>query len=193
VDHSGESLHIRRAIPADAPAIEALIGLSVRALQIQDYSQTQIEGALGTVFGVDSELIADGTYFVLEAVVDCGSLAIVGCGGWSKRKTLFGGDRASGREDSLLDPLRDSAKIRAFFVHPDWARRGVGSQILTACESAAIEAGFWSFELGATLTGERLFRARGYAAIERMEAPLANGASLPIIRMSKEASKAAGL
>jgi N-acetylglutamate synthase-like GNAT family acetyltransferase len=193
VEHSGESFHIRRAIPSDVPAIEALIGLSVRALQTQDYSQAQIEGALGTVFGVDSELIADRTYFVLEAVFDAGKAAIVGCGGWSKRRTLFGGDRVSGREDGLLDPLRDSAKIRAFFVHPDWARRGIGSKILTACESAAIEAGFRSFELGATLTGERLFRARGYAAMDRIEAPLANGASLPVIRMSKDGSKADGL
>jgi GNAT superfamily N-acetyltransferase len=184
--------NIRRGIPADVPAIEALIGLSVRALQTQDYSQTQIEGALGTVFGVDSRLIADGTYFVLEAVYDHGKAAIVGCGGWSKRKTLFGGDRASGREDLLLDPLRDSAKIRALFVHPDWARHGIGSKILAACERAAIEAGFKSFELGATLTGERLFRARGYEAIDRMEAPLGNGASLPIIRMSKGGSSAVG-
>jgi GNAT superfamily N-acetyltransferase len=185
--------NIRRAIPADVPAIEALIGLSVRALQAQDYSQAQIEGALGTVFGVDSQLIADGTYFVLDAVLERGKATIVGCGGWSKRKTLFGGDRASGREDGLLDPLWDSAKIRALFVHPDWARHGIGSKILAACESGAIDAGFKSFELGATLTGERLFRARGYATIDRMEAPLANGASLPIIRMSKGGSKAVGL
>ncbi len=193
MDSSGESFHIRRATASDVPSIEALIGLSVRALQAQDYSQAQIEGALGTVFGVDSALISDGTYFALEAVFHGGKPAIVGCGGWSKRKTLFGGDRASVREDGLLDPLRDSAKIRALFVHPDWARRGIGSRILTACESAAIEAGFRSFELGATLTGERLFRARGYAPIERMEAPLANGASLPIIRMAKSGSKADGL
>jgi len=193
VERSGESIRIRRAILADIPAIEALIIFSVRTLQTQDYSQAQIEGALGTVLGVDSALIVDGTYFVLEAVSGGGEPAIVGCGGWSRRKTLFGGDRASGREDGLLDPLRDSAKIRALFVHPQWARRGIGSMILTACESAAIEAGFGSFELGATLTGERLFRARGYAPVERIEAPLANGASLPVIRMSKVASKAAGL
>jgi len=186
VDPSGESIHIRRAIPPDIPVIEDLIDLSVRTLQRQDYSQAQIESALGTVLGVDSALIADGTYFVLEAISDGGKPAIVGCGGWSRRKTLFGGDRASGREDGLLDPLQDSAKIRALFVHPDWARRGIGSRILTACESAAIEAGFRNFELGATLTGERLFTARGYAAIERIEVALANGASLPVIRMSKK-------
>jgi GNAT superfamily N-acetyltransferase len=138
---------------------------------------------LGTVFGVDSQLIADGTYFVVEA----GS--IVACGGWSKRKTLFGSDRVPGREDDLLDPRLDAAKIRAFFVHPNWARRGIGTRLLEACETAATEAGFRRFELGATLTGEPLYAARGYVPQERVEVPLANGASLPIIRMSKAASR----
>jgi GNAT superfamily N-acetyltransferase len=179
------SFHFRLATPADVPALLALIELSVRTLQAQDYSQAQIEGALGTVFGVDSQLIADGTYFVLETM-NGGEKKIVGCGGWSKRKTLFGSDHRSGREDSLLDPLRDNAKIRAFFVHPEWARRGIGSQILEACENAASEAGFRGFELGATITGERLYRARRYQAIERIEVSLANGASLPVIRMSKK-------
>jgi GNAT superfamily N-acetyltransferase len=182
---SEPSVRIRRAIPADADAIAILIGQSVRGLQTHDYSPAQIEGALGTVFGVDSQLIADGTYFVVEAAFDDRKPAIVGCGGWSKRKTLFGGDRRSGREDELLDPLRDSAKIRAFFVHPDWARRGIGSTILTTCENAASEAGFRSFELGATLTGEHLYKARGYEVVDRIEVPLLNGASLPVIRMSK--------
>jgi N-acetylglutamate synthase-like GNAT family acetyltransferase len=179
------SFHIRLATPADVPALQALIDLSVRTLQAQDYSAAQIEGALGTVFGIDSQLIADGTYFALETTTG-GAKKIIGCGGWSKRKTLFGSDHGSGREDSLLDPLRDNAKIRAFFVHPEWARRGIGSQILEACENAANEAGFQGFELGATITGERLYRARGYQAIERIEVPLANGASLPVIRMSKK-------
>jgi GNAT superfamily N-acetyltransferase len=172
--------NIRCATPEDVPAIRALIDLSVRSLQAQDYSPAQIEGALGTVFGVDSQLIADGTYFVVERQ------AIVGCGGWSKRRMLFGSDRVPGREDDLLDPRVDNARIRAFFVHPDWARRGVGSKILEACESAAMKAGFHSFELGATLTGERLYKVRGYEAIERIEVPLANGETLPIIRMSKQ-------
>jgi GNAT superfamily N-acetyltransferase len=181
------SFRIRCATPADAAAIELLIEHSVRELQKQDYSLAQMEGALGTVFGVDSQLIADGTYFVIEAVFDDGTATLVGCGGWSKRKTLFGGDHRSGREDELLDPLRDSAKIRAFFVHPEWARCGIGSRILAACEGAASAAGFRSFELGATLTGERLYSARGYEPIDRIEVPLANGVSLPIIRMSKRA------
>ena len=110
---------------------------------------------------------------------------IAGCGGWSKRKTLFGSDHGPGRENNLLDPLHDNARIRAFFVHPDWARRGIGSSILEACETAALEAGFKGFELGATITGERLYRARGYEVIERIEVPLANAASLPVIRMAK--------
>ena len=177
-----QPVQIRRATSADIPALQELIDLSVRALQAGDYSPAQIDGALGTVFGVDSQLIADGTYLVAEAV---GSLA--GCGGWSRRMTLFGGDHKTGREDRLLDPLRENARIRAFFIHPDWARRGIGSMILQACESAAMDAGFTGFELGATITGERLYNARGYVAIERIEVPLSNGAALPIIRMSKRA------
>jgi GNAT superfamily N-acetyltransferase len=179
------AVRIRCAVSADIPAIVALIDLSVRTLQAQDYSQAQIDGALGTVLAVDSQLIADGTYFVVEAEAD---QTIAGCGGWSKRKTLFGGDRAAVREDDLLDPARENAKIRAFFVHPSWARRGVGSMILAACETAAIEAGFSGFELGATLTGERLFQERGYRRVERIQVPLGNGESLPVIRMSKAAT-----
>jgi GNAT superfamily N-acetyltransferase len=181
------TLAIRRATSTDIPALSALIDLSVRTLQAPDYSPSQIEAALGTVFGVDSGLIADGTYFVVEATDANGEKMIAGCGGWSKRKTLFGSDHGPGREDSLLDPLCDNAKIRAFFVHPDWARRGIGSKLLAACETAAIEAGFQGFELGATITGERLYQARGYQVIERIDAPLGNGESLPVIRMSKSA------
>jgi GNAT superfamily N-acetyltransferase len=179
------SFHIRRAVPADVPALRALIDLSVRSLQALDYSPAQIEGALGTVFGIDSQLIADGTYFAAEVIGEGGNPEIVGCGGWSLRKTLFGSDHRSGRDDGLLDPLRDSARIRAFFVHPAWARRGIGSGILAACESAAMKAGFQGFQLAATITGERLYRARGYRVVERIDVPLGNGASLPIIRMSK--------
>ena len=176
-----ESYRIRPATVADAPAIAALIDTSVRVLQANDYSAEQIEGALGTVFGVDTQLIADGTYFVVET----SARAFVGCGGWSKRRTLFGSDNGPRSEAALLDPTCENARIRAFFVHPDWARRGIGSLILDTCESAAIEAGFHGFELGATLTGERLYSARGYAWAERIEVPLPNGASLPVIRMLK--------
>jgi GNAT superfamily N-acetyltransferase len=112
-------------------------------------------------------------------------LMIVGCGGWSKRKTLYGSDHWTRREDALLDPLRDAAKIRAFFIHPGWARRGVGSLILKACEDAARSAGFTRYEMGATLTGAKLFGAKGYLAVKSISIPLVNGESLPVIHMEK--------
>jgi len=177
------NLTLRQAVPADVPALRVLIDASVRKLQAGDYTPAQIEGALQSVYGVDSQLIADGTYFVVEA-----ESTIVGCGGWSKHKTLFGGDHWAGREDSLLDPQRDAAKIRAFFVHPDWVRRGIGSVILDACEKAAVVAGFTRFEMGATLTGVPLYRARGYVALENIEAPLKNGEGLTVVRMEKRMS-----
>ncbi len=171
----------RPALPADIPTLTELIAASVRILQAADYSESQRESALISVFGVDTQLIADGTYFVAE--IDG---TIVACGGWSKRKTLFGADHCVGREDSLLDPLKDAAKIRAFFVHPEYARRGIGTRVLEACESAATAAGFKRFEMGATLTGVALYKARGYREVERIEVPLANGELLPIVRMEKE-------
>jgi GNAT superfamily N-acetyltransferase len=190
-------IHLRLAVPEDVPVLRELIELSVRGLQAQDYTPAQMEGALKTVFGVDSQLIADGTYIVAEA--ECAPSAraqqesaapksvIVGCGGWSKRKTLYGGDRWTGREDSLLDPLHDAAKIRAFFIHPGWARRGVGSLILQACEDAARAEGFRRYEMGATLTGAKLFGTRGYIAVKRISIPLVNGETLPVIHMEKRA------
>jgi len=177
-----------------------LIETSVRELQTEDYTRAQMEGALQSVFGVDSKLIEDGTYLVAEAKTidvlpdtakttqgkNSGSeWVIAGCGGWSKRKTLYGSDHWAGREDTLLDPKRDAAKIRAFFIHPQWARRGVGSKILEACETAAREAGFTSYEMGATLTGAKLFGAKGYIAVQNIEVPLNNGLSLTVIRMAK--------
>jgi GNAT superfamily N-acetyltransferase len=192
-----ENIYLRFAVPEDIPVLRELINASVRGLQTQDYTPAQIEGALETVFGVDSQLIADGTYIVAEAGPDSIERTetknvqlermIVGCGGWSKRKTLYGSDHWTGREDTMLDPLRDAAKIRAFFIHPDWARRGVGSMILQACEDAARSAGFSRFEMGATLTGAKLFGAKGYVAVKPISIPLANGESLPVIHMEKHA------
>jgi GNAT superfamily N-acetyltransferase len=176
------NLTLRQAVPADIPVLRSLIDASVRGLQAADYTPAQIEGALQTVYGVDSQLIADGTYFVVETGPEP---VIVGCGGWSKRKTLFGGDRWTAREDSLLDPQREAAKIRAFFVHPDWVRRGIGSMILEACERAATAAGFARFEMGATLTGVPLYRAKGYVMLENFDVPLKNGESLAVVRMEK--------
>ncbi len=191
------NIHLRLAVPEDVPILRELIEASVRGLQTQDYTPAQIVGALQTVFGVDSQLIADGTYIVAEAEAHAISRdgpknapfesIIVGCGGWSKRKTLYGGDHWTGREEALLDPLRDAAKIRAFFIHPDWARRSVGSMILEACESAAKSAGFTRYEMGATLTGAKLFGARGYVAVKPISIPLLNGESLPVIHMEKHA------
>jgi len=181
--------HIRKANAADVPRLREVIDASVRGLQAGDYSPPQIEGALASVYGVDSQLIADGTYFVAEIAGTGGAKSeIVGCGGWSKRKTLYGGDQFAGREDSLLDPARDAAKIRAFFVHPAWARRGIGGLILAACENAAREAGFTRLEMGTTLSGVAFYRANGYAALEEMEVALGNGDALPIVRMAKEFS-----
>lgn len=183
------SIRIRLATHDEVPALRQLIEASVRQLQAHDYTEKQREAALRTVFGVDSQLIADGTYVVADASDaqsdDTSKPAIAGCGGWSKRKTLFGGDQYRGREDSLLDPAHDAAKIRAFFVHPAWARQGVGTLILDACENAARAAGFTRFEMGATLTGVKLFGAKGYAPVKRMEVPLDDGDVLPIVQMEK--------
>jgi GNAT superfamily N-acetyltransferase len=141
---------------------------------------------LQSVYGVDSQLIADGTYFVAEVSGAGQNLQIVACGGWSKRRTLYGGDQVAAREDSLLEPVRDAAKIRAFFVHPEWARRGIGGLILAECEHAAKDAGFTRLEMGATLSGVPFYRAKGYAAIKNQEASLANGEKLAIVRMGKK-------
>jgi GNAT superfamily N-acetyltransferase len=165
--------------------LREIIDASVRGLQANDYSPAQIEGALRSVYGVDSQLIADGTYLVVEEPTETGPV-IVACGGWSKRKTLYGGDQYAGREDSLLDPARDAAKIRAFFVHPQWARRGIGSMILQACEDAARAADFTRLEMGATLSGVAFYKAKGYVEVENQSVSLGNGEALPIVKMTKE-------
>ena len=183
---------IRLAEARDIPLLRELIEASVRGLQAADYSSEQLENALRSVYGVDTQLISDGTYFAAEAAESRGDAfpaagpVLIGCGGWSKRKTLFGGDQCAGREDSLLDPAKDAAKIRAFFVHPEWARRGIGGRILDACEAAAEAAGFRRLEMGATLTGVPFYRAKGYVELEPAEAPLGNGLTLPIVRMGKD-------
>ncbi|MFZ0940273.1 MAG: GNAT family N-acetyltransferase, partial [Candidatus Sulfotelmatobacter sp.] len=178
-------IHIRKATPVDVPRLEEIIEASVRGLQPGYYSPGQIEGALKSVYGVDSQLISDGTYLVVESSESQGEVEIIACGGWSQRKTLYGGDQYAGREDSLLDPAREAAKIRAFFVHPKWARRGIGSLILEACENAARAAGFTRMEMGATLSGVAFYQAKGYAEVENQEVPLGNGQTLPIVRMAK--------
>ncbi|HEY1481887.1 MAG TPA: GNAT family N-acetyltransferase [Candidatus Acidoferrum sp.] len=176
---------IRLAGPDDIPTLRALIDKSVRELQRGDYSAEQLDAALGTAYGVDTQLIADCTYYVVEAAGPSGESVIAACGGWSMRKTLYGSDHGPYRDSGLLEPARDAAKIRAFFVHPDWVRRGIASLILKTCEEAAYARGFRRFEMGATLTGIPMYAARGYVTGERIEVPLPNGLSLTVVRMSK--------
>ena len=175
---------LRTAHAGDIPALHELIACSVRGLMTSAYTERQLQAALGIWLGVDSRLVEDGTYFIVEAV-DSGTRIPVGCGGWSKRKTAYGSDNRPGREDALLDPTVDAAKIRAFFVHPDWARRGLGAMILQHCESVALDAGFSRCEMGATLSGVPFYRTYGYQSEERVDLPLPNGDSLPILKMTK--------
>ena len=171
---------LRLARESDVSALEALIPLSVYTLQAPFYSKVQMDAALGPVFGVDRQLIRDGTYFVIEQ-----DGAIIGCGGWSRRRSLYGGDTGRAGEDALLDPQQDAARVRAFFVHPAWARRGIGRAIMVACEQAIEQAGFRVVDIVATLAGEPLYAAFGYLVVERYEIPLAGGLTLPVVRMSK--------
>ena len=175
---------LRRASSDDIAALQALMDASVRGLATAEYTPAQIDLALQTAFTVDSQLIQDGTYFVAE---DAGEL--LGCGGWSRRKTLCGGDHHAVRENSLLDPSRDAAKIRAIFVHPRHARRGIGSLILQAAEEAARAEGFRRLEMGATLTGVPLYLRKGYRLVERIAVPLKNDVSLPVALMAKQLSE----
>jgi GNAT superfamily N-acetyltransferase len=176
---------LRVATRDDLEAIRTLIDASVRGLQSDDYSPEQIEASLKTVFTTDSRLVEDGTYLV--ATAEDGSLA--GCGGWSKRKTLYGGDHQVGQiEPELLDPTTDAAKVRAIFVHPRFARMGLGSLILQAAEEAAIEAGFRRFEMGSTLTGVSLYALKGYREADRVMVPVGDGQEIEVVRMVKDAS-----
>jgi GNAT superfamily N-acetyltransferase len=192
VDKSAFTL--RLATEEDIPALHALIEASVRGLQAGDYTQTQIEGALGTVLGLDTQLIRDKTYFVAEIADTAPAPAqnatlrkpLAGCGGWSKRKTLFGADHGPDREPDLLDPAIDAAKVRAIFVHPDFTRRGLGSLILARVEAEAAAAGFKRHEMGSTLTGVPLYRLKGYVEVGRIDVPLHNGEALPVVKMVKE-------
>lgn len=180
------AFNLRLATNDDIPTLHALIEASVRGLQAGDYTQAQMDGALGTVLGLDTQLIEDRTYFVAEATDARGCVRMAGCGGWSKRKTLFGADRGPGRAPDLLDPGTDAAKVRAIFVHPDFARRGLGSLILATVENAAQAAGFRRFEMGSTLTGVPLYRLKGYVETEQIAVPLANGEVLPVVKMVKD-------
>jgi GNAT superfamily N-acetyltransferase len=178
------SLTLRLAIPEDLPALRALMNASIGEL-LKPFLTPDGVAASFDVMGLDSQLVADGTYFVVE---DDGALA--GCGGWSRRATLFGGDHSAGRDAALLDPARDAARVRAMYTHPDHVRKGVGRLILQACEAAAAGEGFARCELAGTLAGEPLYLACGYRQIERFTAPTSSGVEVPLVRMGKALSPA---
>lgn len=174
-------LPLRPATVADVPRLRELIDRSVRALSARYYTSAQIESALRHVFGPDTQLIADGTYFVIES--EAGEL--VAAGGRSRRRTLYGGDQMKSADDPLLDPATEPARIRAFYVHPDWARRGLGRRLFERCAADAARAEFRSMELMATLPGEPLYRALGFTAIEHTTAELPDGEQLALVRMTR--------
>jgi GNAT superfamily N-acetyltransferase len=171
---------LRPAQMADVPVLEALIARSGIGLSAGFYSDAQAAAVTRHVFGVDTQLIADQTYFVIE---DAGKA--VACGGWSKRRTLFGGDRAKSGPDPLLDPSQEAARIRAFFVDPGMERRGLGSQLMRHCTLEAARSGFSALELVATLPGEPLYLASGFAIVERFALDLPGGIRVPVTRMRK--------
>jgi GNAT superfamily N-acetyltransferase len=172
---------IRLAKMNDREAISKLIAASARRLSREHYNDAQIEAAIATVFGVDSDLIEDGTYFVAET-----SEGLIGCGGWSRRKTLFGGDQFSARDAGYLDPRSEPAKIRAFFIHPAHARKGVGRAILSRCETEAQAQGFRALELMATLPGIAFYESCGFAKIGNYDLELTVDVKLELVPMRKE-------
>ncbi len=172
---------IRLASMEDVPTLEELIRQSVRVLSLPYYTEAEIESGLKYIFGVDTQLILDQTYFVAENIY-----GLVGCGGWSKRKTLFGGDQSKQNEpDPLLDPKTNAARIRAFYVHPQWSRKGIGRRIIKECEEAALQQGFTKLELLATLPGQPLYSALGYSIVEPAQIKTPDGNTLGGFRMEK--------
>jgi len=180
-DHSPVmTIELRTAVETDIPAIRLLMGRAIDELQHDFLSAAEI-AASRAVMGLDTQLIADGTYFLAEIN---GTLA--GCGGWSRRATLYGGDHSTSLRDArLLDPRIEQARIRAMFTDPAFARRGVGSAILKACENAAREAGFAAAELMGTMAGEPLYRSCGYRVVERTHSPAVDGVTVPLVKMAK--------
>ncbi|RYG36842.1 GNAT family N-acetyltransferase [bacterium] len=170
---------LRKARLDDRSDLQSLIAASARSLGLSEYSPAQIEVALQGAFGVDTELVLDETYFLVEV-----GPRIVACGGWSRREKGWGGDSHGGTESRLLDPEHDSAKIRAFFVHPDFARQGLAKRLLQRCEEEACKAGFQSCELTATLPGLPFYAALGYAAGTPFDADL-GGTSIKFVPMHR--------
>lgn len=173
----------RIATNDDIPVLLELMKHAIEVNMRGFLSPAEIEAAKETM-GVDQTLIEDGTYFVIETVVD-GETRVVGCGGWGKRRTLYGGNHTVGRDDSFSDPATEPARIRAMYTHPEWTRRGIGTLLIELGESAAREAGFRTIELGSTIPGEPLYRARGYVEVSRVTHTGANGEPNVIIKMSK--------
>ena len=171
---------IRAATMEDRGAIQQLIAESARHLSREHYNDAQIDAAIATVFGVDTDLIEDGTYFVVESAG-----VLVGCGGWSRRKTLFGGDQYSSRDKGYLDPASEPAKIRAFFIHPAHARKGIARAILTRCEDEARAHGFHALELMATLPGIAFYKSCGFSEQGNFDLDLADGIKLELVPMRK--------
>lgn len=172
---------IRQATLEDREAMQQLIAASARLLSRQHYNDAQIEAAIATVFGVDTTLIEDGTYFVAES-----DGVFVGCGGWSRRKTLFGGDQYSSRDVGYIDPRSEPAKIRAFFIHPDHARKGIARAILARCEEEARAHGFRELELAATLPGVEFYKSCGFSERGTFDLDLVEGVKLELVPMRKE-------
>ena len=173
----------RIAGPDDAPALSAVMDAAIAELQQGFLDAAQIQSSR-MIMGLDRQLIADGTYFVVEAPNRDGGGRIAGCGGWSRRATLYGGDHTPGRDAALLDPATEPARVRAMYTHPDFARRGVGRLILELCEAAARAEGFRRVELMATLSGRALYSQCGYQDIEAIE-DARGGAAVPLVRMGK--------
>jgi GNAT superfamily N-acetyltransferase len=178
------SLNLRLASPEDLPALRELMNAAIGELLTPFLPPDEVAASF-EIMGLDSQLVADGTYFIVEEVSDEGGRALAGCGGWSRRATLFGGDHSAGRDAALLDPARDAARVRAMYTHPDHVRKGVGRLILDACEAAAAGEGFTRCEMAATLAGEPLYRACGYREIERFSASTSRGVEVPLVRMGK--------
>ncbi len=173
----------RVAQAADTESIRQLMQASIAENMKAFLSASEIEAAKETM-GVDKTLIEDGTYFLIETVHE-GRLVLVGCGGWGKRKTLYGGDHTVGRDDSLSSPSTDAARIRAMYTHPQWTRKGIGTLLLELGEEAARKAGFMTIELGSTVPGEPLYRVRGYVEVDRKVDTAANGSENTVIKMVK--------
>jgi GNAT superfamily N-acetyltransferase len=179
------SYRLRDAMLDDAPLIRDLIARSAHGLRGDDYTAAQIDGALKGAFGVDTSLIRDHTYYVVETE----SGQIVACGGWGRRKTLFGSDSRAERDASFLDPARDAAKIRAFFVDPEHARHGLGRMLLEHSEQAAMRAGFTVFEMMATMPGMRFYLKHGYLPDQGIDYPLPGGLTIRFVPMRKSAPR----